>query len=76
MGVGIIQNVEGINRIKGRGRKNLYHFSASLSCDVSSSPALGLPLGFPPAMQEMRVRYLGQEDPLKKGMATYSSILA
>ena len=33
----------------------------------------------PPAMQEtqeMRVRSLGQEDPLEEGMATHSSILA
>ena len=30
----------------------------------------------PPAMQETRVRSLGQEDPLEKEMATYSSILA
>ena len=29
-----------------------------------------------PAMQEMRVRSLGQEDPLEKEMATHSSILA
>ena len=29
-----------------------------------------------PAMQETRVQSLGQEDPLEKGMATYSSILA
>ena len=28
------------------------------------------------AMQEMRVQSLGWEDPLKKEMATYSSILA
>ena len=27
-----------------------------------------------PAMQEMQVRFLGQEDPLEKGMAAYSSI--
>ena len=41
-------------------------------------------LGFPvtqmvknlPAMQEIWVRSLGQEDPLEKGMATHSSILA
>ena len=26
--------------------------------------------------QEMRVRFLGQEDPLEEGMATHSSILA
>ena len=30
----------------------------------------------PPAMQETPIRSLGQEDPLEKGMATYSSILA
>ena len=29
-----------------------------------------------PAMQETRVQSLGQEDPLEKGMATNSSILA
>ena len=28
----------------------------------------------PPAMQETRVRSLGQEDPLEKEMATHSSI--
>ena len=30
----------------------------------------------PPALQETRVRSLGQEGPLQKGMATHSSILA
>ena len=29
-----------------------------------------------PAMQVIRVQSLGQEDPLEKGMATHSSILA
>ena len=29
-----------------------------------------------PAMQETWVRFLGQEDPLEKGWATHSSILA
>ena len=29
-----------------------------------------------PAMQETWVQSLGQDDPLEKGMATYSSILA
>ena len=29
-----------------------------------------------PAMQETRVQSLGPEDPLEKGMATHSSILA
>ena len=30
----------------------------------------------PPAMQETPVLFLGQEDPLEKGIATHSSILA
>ena len=30
----------------------------------------------PPAVQEMRVQSLGQEDPLEKGMTTHSSVLA
>jgi len=29
-----------------------------------------------PAMQETRVGSLGQEDPMEKGMATHSNILA
>ena len=29
-----------------------------------------------PALQETQVQSLGQEDPLEKGMATHSSILA
>ena len=29
-----------------------------------------------PAMQETQVQFLGQEDPLEKGMATHSSTLA
>ena len=29
-----------------------------------------------PAIQETWVQFQGQEDPLEKGMATYSSILA
>ena len=30
----------------------------------------------PPAVQETWVRFLGQEDPLEKGMAAHSSVLA
>ena len=29
----------------------------------------------PPAMQETPVQFLGREDPLEKGQATYSSVL-
>ena len=34
------------------------------------------PVKNPPAMQEIGVRSLGWEDPLEKGMATHSFILA
>ena len=40
---------------------------------------LGFPSGSvknPPAMQELRVRSLGREDPLEEEMATHSGILA
>ena len=44
------------------------------------SASVGLPDGKEPACQcgnhEMRVQYLGQEDPLEEGMATHSIILA
>ena len=46
----------------------------------SSKGTLGFPGGSVvknlPAIQEMRVRSLGQEDPLEKEMATHSSVLA
>ena len=49
------------------------HVGGSLSC-------LGFPVAQlvkrPPALQETQVLSLGQEDPLKKGMAIHSSILA
>ena len=41
---------------------------------------LGFPSGSmvknPPAMQELQVQSLGWEDPLEKGLATHSSVLA
>ena len=38
-------------------------------------PALAQLVKNPPAMQETPVRFLGQEDPLEKGLATHSNIL-
>ena len=40
------------------------------------SAVLGSAIKNPPAMQETWVRSLGWEDPLEKGEATHSSILA
>ena len=45
----------------------------SLFCDMSVADQL---VKNPPGMQETLVRFLGREDPLKKGKATYSSNLA
>ena len=45
----------------------LWYFRASLVAQMVKNL---------PAMQETRVRSLGREDPLEKGMATHSSILA
>ena len=39
-------------------------------------PLVALVVQNPPAMQEMRLPSLGQEDPLEEEMATHSSILA
>ena len=46
------------------------------ACFISTS-SLGAQMGkHLPTMQETRVQFLGQEDPLEKEMATHSSILA
>ena len=46
---------------------------------LDSIDSSGLPGGSavknPPAMQETWVQSLGEEDPLKEGMATYTSVL-
>ena len=47
-------------------------FSVALSLLVS---LVGQIIKNLPAMQETQVQFLGQEDPLEKGMATHSSIL-
>ena len=56
----------------------------SSSEDTVNFTGAGMALGFPggsgvknpSAIQETRVRSLGQEDPLEEGMAIHSSILA
>ena len=45
-------------------------------CKYHSGFPGGLVVKNPPAIQEIRVRSLGQEDPLEKGMTTHSSIRA
>ena len=52
--------------------------------DGKATGSQELDMGFPsgsvvknlPAMQDTRIQSLGQEDPLEKGMATHSSVLA
>ena len=48
----------------------------ALSSDLPGAPPVGRQLKNPPAVQEMGVQSLGQEDPPEKGMAIHSSILA
>ena len=48
-----------------------WHLGPSFCLSLVAQPVKNLP-----AMQETWVRSLGQEDHLKKGMATHSSILA
>ena len=45
----------------------VYIYKASLVAQIVKNPS---------AMQETQVQSLGREDPLEKGMATHSSILA
>ena len=60
-------------------KQNHYFELAENRCKVSApiGPSLRAQLvKNPPAMQETPVRFLGREDPLEKGKATHSSILA
>ena len=58
----------GIKTYKGYHPHHLLHANQSLSRD-SAVKSL-------PAVQETQVQSLNEEDPLEKGMATHSSILA
>ena len=60
--------IPGLGRSVGKGTGYPLQYSwASLVAQLVKNP---------PAMQESWVRYLGWEDPLEKGKATHSSILA
>ena len=59
------------------GSVNRYEMFTSI-CEQYQLPS-GSAIENPPAIQksqEMRVRSLGQEDPLEEGMATHSSIVS
>ena len=45
-------------------------------CGISGASLIGQLVKNLPAMQDSLVRFLGWEDPLEKGKATHSSILA
>ena len=61
-------SIPGLGRSAGEGIGYLLQYSwASLGAQLVKNP---------PAMQETWVRSLGWEDPLEKGKATHSSILA
>ena len=61
-------SIPGMGRSAGEGiGYHLQYSWASLVAQLVKNP---------PVMQETRVRFLGWEDPLEKGKATHSSILA
>ena len=47
-----------------------------MTVDLKEDFPGGTAVKSPPALQETRVQSLGREDPLEKGKATHSSILA
>ena len=57
-----------------RGVTNVGHDLATEQHHIEGFPS-GAAVNNPPAMQEMQIWSLGQEDPLEKEMATHSSIL-
>ena len=60
--------IPGSGRSPGEGIGYSFQYSrASLVAQLVKNP---------PAMQETLVQFLGREDPLEKGQATHSSILA
>ena len=61
----------------GKGSKDMVHLFIYSSISPIVAPSLIAQLvKNPPAMQETLVRSLGWEDPLEKGKATHSNILA
>ena len=65
---GDLNSIPGLGRSPGEGTGYTLQYSwASLVAQMGKNP---------PAMQETWVRSLGWEDPLEKGQATHSSILA
>ena len=76
-------SIPGLGRSPGEGHGNpLQYCCLENPMDRGAwwARAQGFPGGLvvknPPAMQEMQIPSLGQEDPPEKGMATHSSILA
>ena len=51
-------------------------FLSSQSFDIFTLTMVGQLVKNPPAMQETPVQFLGWDDPLEKGIAVHSSILA
>ena len=65
---GDLGSISGLGKSPGGGHGNPLQYSwASLVAQTVKNP---------PAMREIQVQSLGQEDPLEEGMATHSIILA
>ena len=68
-------NSEQVNRVLILKRKEGRYLMIKKDYEVRRASLMAQMVENLPAMQETQVRSLGQEDPLKKGMATHPSIL-
>ena len=71
----VVSNPWLILRISRRNFENLLAHTIESLTDEGASLVAQMVKNLP-TMQETQVRSLGQEDPLEKGMATHSSVLA
>ena len=63
-------------KLKGMAPQATWYAQINSKCGEKGAPPVALMVKNPPAVEETWVSSLGQEDPLEKGMATHSSILA
>ena len=72
----LLESIDGLEKIYGFGIHRSFSVLSPLThiCNVLGGFPSGSVVKNLPLMQDMRVRSLGQEDPLEEGMATHSSI--
>ena len=68
--------IESCNRVKGAQSRKAFSILKLLNFGHVSFSTVAHTVKNLPAIQEIQVQSLGQEDPLEKGMATHSSTLS